>query len=375
MSSLPSDSPLRLRAVSELTPRSYTWLWTYRLALGEASLFEGDPGLGKSLVALDLCARLSRGLPMPDGSSGLGPANSLVLHEEDGAEDAIRGRLEGLGADMSRVFVVDRNDDEGELIALPDDTKGLVERVKQVDARLVVLDPILSFLGPGVNVNHDQSVRKALRPLRHLARQHRFVPLMVRNLNKNGRQQALYRGSGSLGFLAASRSGWLFGPEPQNGKRFVLAEQKNNFAPGQPSLAYTITSRADGLPQVSWAGPCQWTRHDLVGGGRRGPAPVMRDRARDFLAEILKAGPCATQAIWEAAKEQGLSLRTLQRARDELGIRLGRRMEGKIPVYYWLLPRQQLAENAAAEGESNDLAPWLRRLEEEFPPHNPLDEP
>src|SRR5437660_1111482 len=37
-------APLRLRAVSELTARPCAWLWAHRLALGEASLFEADPG-------------------------------------------------------------------------------------------------------------------------------------------------------------------------------------------------------------------------------------------------------------------------------------------------------------------------------------------
>src|SRR5262245_40595386 len=107
MSSLPTDPPLRMRAAGELASRPYIWLWRDRLALGEPSVFEGDPGLGKSLIALELCARLSRGWPMPDGSPGLGPAASLVLYDED-SEEAVRGRLEALGADMSRVFLVDR---------------------------------------------------------------------------------------------------------------------------------------------------------------------------------------------------------------------------------------------------------------------------
>jgi hypothetical protein len=153
-----------LRAVADLTARPYAWLWRHRLALGEAALFEGDPGLGKSLAALDLCARLSNGRPMPDGSPGLGPANSLVLYDEDGAEDAIRGRLEALGADMSRVFVVDRSDDDGAQVTFPHETNGLVERVAQTGARLVVLDPILSFLGQGVHMNLEQSVRGATWP-------------------------------------------------------------------------------------------------------------------------------------------------------------------------------------------------------------------
>jgi hypothetical protein len=353
-------------------PRSYTYLWRGRLALGEPAIFEGDPGLGKSLVALDLCARLSTGRPMPDGSPGLGPANSLVLFDEDGADNAIRSRLQALGADMSRVFVVDRGDDE--LVAFPDDTQALVDLVTQVDARLVVLDPIVSFLGAGVNVNNEQSVRRALRPVRQLARQHAFVPLMVRHLNKYGGRHGLYRGSGALGFLGVSRAGWLFGRDPQDPTRCVLAEQKNNLGPAQPSLAYTITSRKDGLPHVSWAGPCSWTTRDLLAAATRGPAPVARSRAEDFLTEILKAGPCTPRAVWEAAQAQGFSLATLRRAKHDLHIRVLRRAEGQTPVYYWLLPGQHLPDNTPPADDAPDLHRLLRELEEKFPPPSPLDE-
>jgi len=38
-----------------------TWLWPGRLPLGKLALLDGDPDLGKSLIALDLCARLSTG--------------------------------------------------------------------------------------------------------------------------------------------------------------------------------------------------------------------------------------------------------------------------------------------------------------------------
>ena len=35
------------------------WLWPGWLAPGKLSILDGDPGLGKSFLALDLCARLS----------------------------------------------------------------------------------------------------------------------------------------------------------------------------------------------------------------------------------------------------------------------------------------------------------------------------
>jgi hypothetical protein len=75
----------RLRRVSELRAEPVRWLWSGRLALGKLAMLEGDPGLGKSLASLDLCARLSRGRAFPDGFPTLGPSNSLVLNAEDGA--------------------------------------------------------------------------------------------------------------------------------------------------------------------------------------------------------------------------------------------------------------------------------------------------
>src|SRR5205807_7687569 len=93
-----------------LSPRDITWLWPFRLGEGKLSVLEGDPGLGKSLLALDLCARLSTGRPWPDGKPGPGPAASIYLSGEDGDEDTIVPRLLALGADLGRVHVRRRLD-------------------------------------------------------------------------------------------------------------------------------------------------------------------------------------------------------------------------------------------------------------------------
>jgi putative DNA primase/helicase len=51
------------------------WLWPLRLGKGRVSIFDGDPELGKSLVTLDLCARVSTGRAFPDGTAGAAPGN------------------------------------------------------------------------------------------------------------------------------------------------------------------------------------------------------------------------------------------------------------------------------------------------------------
>src|SRR5262250_3136858 len=97
---------MRVRRLSEVRHQPCSWLWPGRLALGKLAMLDGDPGLGKSLLALDLCSRLSTGRPMPDGSPGPGVGNALVVNAEDGPHDTTRPRLEALGADLERVFIL-----------------------------------------------------------------------------------------------------------------------------------------------------------------------------------------------------------------------------------------------------------------------------
>src|SRR5207245_5256733 len=100
-----------ITAANQVVARPVSWLWQDRIPLGKLVLLEGDPDLGKSLIALDLCARLSTGRPFADGQGGGEPANALVLSGEDAAADTIVPRLRRLGADLQRVFVWQRHEE------------------------------------------------------------------------------------------------------------------------------------------------------------------------------------------------------------------------------------------------------------------------
>jgi hypothetical protein len=353
---------MHLQRVSELTPEAYAWLWPGRLALGKLAMLDGDPGLGKSLLALDLCARLSTGRPMPDGSAGPAPASALVLEAEDGQQDTVRPRLEALGADLERVFVV-RRGELGELPRLPGQLAVLDAALAEREVRLLVLDPVVAFLEPGVLIGQDGSVRRALLPLVQLAERHRCAVLLVRHLNKQANKRALYRGGGSIGLLGACRSGWLVAADPEAEGRRVLAQVKNNLAPPQPSLAFEVRPRAGAPPELVWLGESPRTADELLGAA----AQPQRDRARAFLEAFLQGGPRPTTDIWEAAVREKLSKRTLQRAREGLSVRCEWVFQDGVPRRYWLLPHQ-------AAPLSPEVEPWLRPLLEQLPPSDPLEE-
>ena len=129
------------RAASEVTAQSVAWLWPGRLALGKLALLDGDPELGKSLITLDLCARLSCGRPWPDGSASPGP-QSAIINAEDREDDTICPRLWALGADLGRVFFLPRDAALGGVdFCLPARAEALERALTQTGARLVVIDP------------------------------------------------------------------------------------------------------------------------------------------------------------------------------------------------------------------------------------------
>jgi AAA domain len=364
---------MRWQPFSELTPRSIAWLWPQRLAYSKLALLEGDPGLGKSLVALDLCARLSTGRPLPDGQPSPEPVTVLVLSSEDVAEETILKRLEAFGADIKRVIHMPREVDDAPALLFPAQIQELDDALTRTKARLVVIDLIVDFLEPRINVNSDKSVRSALLPLARLAEKHQCVILLLRHLNKDGRWRSIYRGSGAIGFIGACRSAWLVAADPNDADRCVLAQVKNNLAARQPSLVYQVVEQEGAPPQLNWLGPCDWTADQLLAGATAPATGSPRDRAKEFLTELLANGPVTSRAVWEAAQAEGLAKRTLDRAKEDLEIQSGRVWDGEKQVVYWLRKGQELPRPEPPKGMP-DLEPWFERLREHFPPANPLDE-
>lgn len=73
-------------------------LWQDRFFLGKVAVIAGMQGLGKSMVTIDMAARISTGTSWPDTPNDPNPTGSVILlSAEDGLGDTIRPRLEAAG--------------------------------------------------------------------------------------------------------------------------------------------------------------------------------------------------------------------------------------------------------------------------------------
>jgi hypothetical protein len=310
--------------LDRVTPERVEWLWEGRIPLGKLTILDGDPGLGKSTVTMDLAARLSAGRCMPDGSTGA-PAGVILLNAEDGLADTVVPRLIAAGGDPARVLAlptVPASEDEGgqRIPSLPFDLHHVRACITRMQAALVIVDPLMAYLDPVVNAHRDQDVRRALHPLSLLAQETGAAVVVVRHLNKQAAGSPLYRGGGSIGIIGAARSGLLVGKDPENEDHRVLASMKCNLAKRPDSMAFELVKAGDGL-RIQWLGPSPHTAESLLA------APRDNDEDRGALADavqvlrqILAGGPKAVSEAKQEARQAGVAARTLSRAKAMLNV-------------------------------------------------------
>jgi len=349
----PSVIPL-YRTIEDVEPEEVSWLSPGRIPRGKLTVVEGDPGLGKTWLLLDLAARLTRGTGFP-GDPAIEPADTVVMTGEDGVADTIRPRLEAAGADLGRVHHLDgvRVDDEDAGISLPEHVPALRLVVEQRGAQLVVIDPLNAFLASQVDSYRDHDIRRALVPLAQLAEDTGAAVVIVRHLRKAGGARAIAAGGGSIGIGAASRSVLLVDEDPTDPERRVLASVKCNIARPPVSLSFRITS--DTAPHIEWLGQSEQTAESLVAARmeREGDGSPKADEAADLLKSWLESGPMERREVLRLGRESGLSDRTLDRSARLLRVVKDQQGYGREKRSYWALPGNPATPSSNAAIDKN----------------------
>src|SRR6266571_4958982 len=285
--------------------------WTIQ-PLRRQSILNRAPGMGKSLLAINLAARVSSGRPMPDGTPG--PQGGVILiAPEDGAADTLKPRLQAAGGDPSHVLLL--NTVEGldtkkmaivdRPFSLAHDLELLEKAIKRTNAVLVVLDPLMAVLGHNVDSCRDQDIREVFTPLAQLAERTGCAILIIRHLNKGASHNALYRGAGSIGIIAAARIGLLVAQDPSDEHKRILATTKNNLSKQAPHLSYQIVENASDIPSIQWLGENTYSVSTLL----NGPTTVSIQRQQLLQALSHAQGPLGPQELTERTGQKSTSVR------------------------------------------------------------------
>ncbi len=371
---------VRLTRASRIEPEHVEWLEDGLIPLRVVTLVTGLDGVGKSTALYDRGARATRGQLL--GHFGSTPVDVVIASSEDHPASVIVPRLIAAGADLDRVHIVkvDVDGDTGE-ISLPSDLPDLEERVGEVDAGLLIIDPLIAHMPLQVDTHKAQHVRSVLAPLARLAEELGLAVAAVVHFNGAPSTDVRTRISGSKALRDASRSVLVCGADPSDETRFVLVQDKNSFGPkSSTGRAYRIEARSiehhgDTFTTsgIVWLGDVEIDSRGLLAGPGDPEDRSERSEAAEFLSEALSDGPRQAKELKDAAKREGIADRTLARARRDLGVKVERK--GFQGGSTWALPFVPTPSGTNGLGtndeDATDIAPQrLPGVDQGSEPHS-----
>jgi putative DNA primase/helicase len=340
--------------MADVESRPVNWLWRNRIARGRITLVVGMPGCGKSFVTCDLASRISTGTPWPDGEP-CERGRTIFITAEDDPHDTIRPRLDAHHADVSRIHLLSgvKRVEKGETKELSftlTDVDILEEALLKVpECRLVVVDPIGSFLGRRCDAHRDNEVRAVLAPIAKLAEQYETAMLLVAHRRKGAATSADDLALGSRAFTGLARSVWHLSRDPETPLRRLLLPGKSNLAAETTGLAFTIAGEP---ASVHWErDPVAMSADEALArenGGRTGGTSTAEDEAVDWLRARLADGPQPAKDTKDAASADGIASRTLDRAKRKLNVRAA--PDGYRGPWVWRLPDELSHTEYANDG-------------------------
>jgi len=299
------------------------WLWPDWLPRGYLTLLAGDPGIGKSGVALWLCGAATGQLPWPD-NSGWRDGGCVVWVDAEGAHGLTTDRIRAWGLDPRRVLMPGRDGLQHLRISEPADVERLRRIAEHATPELIVVDSLSAAHGGDEN---SSDIRHTMRAMAEVARDYKCGLVLIHHLTKrsvalDGPEVELRHIRGSTAIVANSRV-------------VIAADHPDRQA--EPHRLRVIKSNLSGLPEPLGFLPCE----DAIPEWCDAPAVPREetpgDRAFEWLREQLHRGAQAKRALIESAREMGIIEGTLKRAAQRLRVEItyGSGRE------YWGLPAER----------------------------------
>lgn len=358
LAAIPSSShrELEVRSFRDIEAKPVAWLWRGRFALGKITLLTGEAGVGKSMLTCDMAARISRGIAFPDGAACM-RGDVFFIGSEDGAEDTVRPRLDAAGADVDRIRLISGPKPKGQNFPLPIDLSMHMEKLDNLlsmypESKLLVIDPIMDYLGSNTNSDKATDVRAVLSPLRTLAEHHNVCVVIMNHLNKSGRSSKS-RSLGSGAFVAVARVELRVCEDPEDSNRRLLLPVKNNLA-AAPGLAYRIESASNGAGFAVWQDGTVDISIGEVEADDSGEDRSATTEAAEWLRSFLADGPVKSAEAIRQANRDGITTITLKRAKTGAGVQ----SEQKHRAWWWKLQGQSIGgDDSTPDAEANDDSP------------------
>ncbi len=326
-----------LRTLADVTPRQVRWLVPGLIPLRTLTLVAGVGGLGKTTWLLAQAATLSRA-----------GHDCVIVSFEDTAAEIIRPRVEAANGDLTRVHemvLVEAGDID--TVQLPRDLDELRLLVRSVEARLVIVDPIVAAIETSLDAHKDQHVRSVLAQLVKIAEEEDAAVAIVGHLNKAPSTEAYLRVANSVAFWNASRSVVLITEDSGDDDTLrLVAQRKANWSRVRPVERHRLeeivlldsVDPETGSPIVTSRMVFVEIADDVDGADVLGPRRATKTETAEQLLDLLLGDGDwhESEPMKQVLDMAGFPERTAQRAAKDVGVETERR--GFPSVTWWRLP-------------------------------------
>ncbi len=281
------------------------WLWYPYIPLGKITIMQGNSGIGKTMLALNIAAILSKGDKLPGDTIDRQPISIIYNTAEDGLGDTIKPRLLAAGADCTLINTINERINT---ITMTDER--LENSVIETRAKLLILDPIQAYLGSNIDMNKANEIRPIFAHLGRVAEDNECAVMLIGHQGKNQMYTELQSLLGSTDQVAAARSVLTVTQNPNDKSLSMISHTKSSLAQKGKSISFSISSEG----RIAWG---DFVKTEIVVEEKISKT----EAAKDFLKNLLSNGPRPQNEIMVAAKEAEIAERTLNKAKAELKIK------------------------------------------------------
>ena len=209
------------------------------------------------------------------------------------------------------------------------------ERIRQAiiefRPRLVVIDPIQAYLGSDSDLQIAGRARKLMQRLGMWASVYDCAIVLIGHLNKKEGTKGLYRSLGSIDVVAAARSVLQVERDPKDPDIRIVRQIKNSLAPSDGEIRFSITAE-DGF---------RWLECEIAPDPTAEPEKPnfesKTEKAAYLIKKLLSEGDMRSREIYMRMSDEGISRRTAENTKKELGIRSYRKMR----QWYWSIKPEE----------------------------------
>jgi putative DNA primase/helicase len=324
-----------LQTADQLKIPPMSWLWPGFAPEGNLCLIMGEPGVGKSQLAMDIASRITRGTEWPDGAAGIRPGGVAFFETEDSLGDTL-ARADAAGADRSRLVA------SSDCLDLSTDA-GIAELERKIsalrDIRALILSPFGMFFGE-IKSYKDTDIRRLMVPLLAWAAKKKvsIIGVMHKGAGSKGRSAEDAAGPQAFGrrarvMLAAivDQNDPAFKQNPKKARRLLVGAKANNGRDDM-ELPYRIVSAGE-ASKIHWLEREQTEAGQDLDTAEVSILPTRRQRPDEWLRERLLQGEAPAADIEKEAREAGIPRATLYRIKDKAGVESERGKFGGTAVW------------------------------------------